>query len=100
MNRDEILLLAAGEEDNKPLEEGEYHESQDGSVQLVPYTPEEKALLEAERAIRNAQRLQMALNEFGAMNLEVRARVEAIRVKYSLTGTWVGGVNIKTLEGS
>lgn len=58
-------------------------------------TPEQLAEMDAKREARNAARLVRAMDEIGALNLEVRARVEVIRKKWGLSGVWVGGVQIR-----
>ena len=98
VNQDELDLLAQGQSDNEPLPASYPSEDNDGTPIRIYQDPEWMTAREAERAERREKRLQMALREFGALNLEVRARVEAIRVKYSLQGTWVGGVSVKTSE--
>lgn len=94
-NRDLMESVAA---DLEPLPVGKYEDDGFGQLDLVPYTNEEIAALELARRERDAQRLQLAMAEFGELNLEARRRVKEIVKKYGLRDNWTGMLQIR-IEG-
>ena len=93
------LLLETVEADGKPLPVGRNEDDGFGQTALVPYTTAEIAELELERRERNARRFQLAMTEFGEMNLEVRKRVLEICRKYGLEDRWEGTLQVRITEG-
>lgn len=84
-------LLSSVEEDKKGVPAGLY--ISDG--EYVPYTAEEIATAELARRERCAERFKLAMAEFGALNLEVGRRVNAINKMYGLEEEWVGTLQVR-----
>lgn len=91
-NQDLMESLAA---DLEPLPVGRYEDDGFGQTVLIPYTNEEIAALELARRERDAQRLKLAMAEFGELNLEVRRRVKEIGKKFGLRDNWTGVLQVR-----